>query len=102
MRVFGANEVPVVDRRAMRINLRSFKVGSDRKTNGGVPPPCMTEAPASAAPGMCKNRSPNDSRRLVAGRHGGFVGARMSVSRGKRTNEGVPDCVRDTEAGLDR
>lgn len=50
MRVFGANEVPVVDRRAMGINLRSFKVDSDRKTNGSVPPPCMTEAPASAAP----------------------------------------------------
>lgn len=101
MRVFGANEVPVVDRRAMGINLRSFKVDSDRKTNGSVPPPCMTEAPASAHPplGMCKNRSPNDSRRLVGRRHGGFVGTRMS---GKRTNEGIPDCVRDTEADLDR
>jgi len=102
MRVFGANEVPVVDRRAMGINLRSFEVDSDRKTNSGLPCPCMAEAPASAAPGICKNRNPDDSRGLVARRHGGFVGAKMSVSRGKRTNEGVPGCVRDTEANLDR
>ena len=50
MRVFGANGVPVVDRRAMGINLRSFEVDSDRKTNGGVPSPCMTEGASQRGP----------------------------------------------------